>query len=185
MNRKVVAIVGLIVLVLAASSFLVQTPQRSEIEKFSSDAEFREYLAKASATSAYLPFYGMPIVEYAANVPAVKEVPLGVTPTAEMPVPAATPVPTPSAETSITRYSQTNVQVFGIDEPDIVKTDGKRIYYSHYGYYAYKHYYRPNAEIKIINAFPPSNLSLLSEIDVEVSSLGNLLLVNDTLVVLT
>ena len=29
------------------------------------------------------------------------------------------------------RVSETNVQVKGIDEPDIVKTDGKRIYYSH------------------------------------------------------
>ncbi|QQS60857.1 MAG: beta-propeller domain-containing protein [Candidatus Moraniibacteriota bacterium] len=32
--------------------------------------------------------------------------------------------------TNAGRFSQTNVQVVGIDEPDIVKTDGKEIYYS-------------------------------------------------------
>jgi len=38
--------------------------------------------------------------------------------------------PTASANVSIDRVSVTNVQVAGIDEPDIVKTDGKDIYYS-------------------------------------------------------
>ena len=177
MNWKAVAIAILVfaaVFLLQAQVQNQQSQNQTNITKFSSDAEFREYLARAS-TSAYLPFYG--VLRYAITeaVPAVKEA----TPTS-MPAPTATPVPTPTTP-PVTRYSQTNVQVFGIDEPDIVKTDGKRIYYSHYGYYPYRHYYRPNAEIKIINAFPPSNLSLLSEID----TAGNLLLINDTLIVLT
>ncbi|HDD72683.1 MAG TPA: hypothetical protein ENG00_01165, partial [Candidatus Aenigmarchaeota archaeon] len=33
------------------------------------------------------------------------------------------------------RVSTTNVQVAGIDEPDIVKTDGKHIYISSEAYY--------------------------------------------------
>jgi Secreted protein containing C-terminal beta-propeller domain distantly related to WD-40 repeats len=40
------------------------------------------------------------------------------------------PAPAPSVNVSIDRASVTNVQVAGIDEPDIVKTDGKEIYYS-------------------------------------------------------
>jgi len=36
----------------------------------------------------------------------------------------------PTTQISIDRVSQTNVQVAGIDEPDIIKTDGKKIYYS-------------------------------------------------------
>ncbi|MEK7097634.1 MAG: beta-propeller domain-containing protein, partial [Patescibacteria group bacterium] len=75
------------------------------------------------------------------------------------------------------RVSETNVQVFGIDEPDIVKTDGKNIYASLQSYYfgrmmapnigisitedsiAY-----PKQETKIINAFPPADLAKKSAI---------------------
>ncbi|MBD3300588.1 MAG: hypothetical protein GF347_04510 [Candidatus Moranbacteria bacterium] len=50
------------------------------------------------------------------------------------------------------RVSSTNVQVQGIDEPDIVKTDGKNIYFSKGG-------------TSIFEAFPPENLKLLKELD--------------------
>ncbi|HYF04763.1 MAG TPA: beta-propeller domain-containing protein [Patescibacteria group bacterium] len=45
----------------------------------------------------------------------------------------AAPAPAPAAE----RFSTTNVQVAGIDEPDVVKTDGSNIFYSHGNYYPY------------------------------------------------
>ncbi|MFA6375828.1 MAG: beta-propeller domain-containing protein [Candidatus Paceibacterota bacterium] len=41
-----------------------------------------------------------------------------------------TVVPMANANVSIDRVSETNAQVSGIDEPDIVKTDGTEIYYS-------------------------------------------------------
>lgn len=54
-----------------------------------------------------------------------------------------------------TRYSQTNVQVEGVDEPDIMKNDGKYIYTL------------SGNNIKIIEAFPASNMKLLGEIKYE------------------
>ncbi|MFB6076481.1 MAG: beta-propeller domain-containing protein, partial [Candidatus Aenigmatarchaeota archaeon] len=70
------------------------------------------------------------------------------------------------------RVSETNVQVLGIDEPDIVKTDGINIYFSMNNYWR-------GSETKIINAFPVENLSLSSEIDRS----GELFLKDDNLVI--
>jgi uncharacterized secreted protein with C-terminal beta-propeller domain len=42
--------------------------------------------------------------------------------------PAATPAPAPMEPAGDTGYSQTNTQVSGVDEGDIVKTDGKYLY---------------------------------------------------------
>ena len=50
-------------------------------------------------------------------------------------------------------YSQTNVQVKGIDESDIIKTDGKYIYFAN------------NSIISIIRAFPPESLEIVSQIN--------------------
>lgn len=45
--------------------------------------------------------------------------------------PAATGAPTYGADASTDDYSKTNVQVEGVDESDIIKTDGKYIYVMH------------------------------------------------------
>lgn len=89
------------------------------------------------------------------------------------------------------RISDTNVQVAGIDEPDIVKTDGKNIYFSRESYYygrpiplilepeidermiAPAPYYEPKTSV--IKAFPPSELSALTTIPAQ----GDLLLLRD------
>jgi len=86
------------------------------------------------------------------------------------------------------RYSETNVQVAGIDEPDIIKTNGQQIFYSYDDYYyPYWHfdyeydydYEDPTAQV--IQAFPPEQLKQLAEIDAN----GELLLVDDALVVIS
>ena len=51
-------------------------------------------------------------------------------------------------------YSQTNVQVRGIDESDIIKTDGEYIYFAN------------NSIITIIKAFPPKSLEIASKINI-------------------
>jgi len=89
------------------------------------------------------------------------------------------PIPTPvKVEKAVERYSKTNVQVKGIDEPDIVKTDGKNIYYSisMVGIHIPKYY----GKTLSIMAFPPYNMS----INFEIPEGGNLLLCKDRLVVL-
>ncbi|MCK5268214.1 MAG: beta-propeller domain-containing protein [Spirochaetes bacterium] len=80
------------------------------------------------------------------------------------------------------RVSGTNVQVLGIDEPDIVKTDGKNIYFSPGYSWGYRDYWRmsiPESKIKIVNAFPPADLASVAEID----TAGDLFLAGDILVV--
>ncbi|MBT4209907.1 MAG: hypothetical protein HOE19_03270 [Candidatus Komeilibacteria bacterium] len=95
------------------------------------------------------------------------------------------------------RVSDTNVQVMGIDEPDIVKTNGKEIFFSDIsGYWATagspvliedfdldgnfeKVQFENKTKTNIINAWPVSDLELSSKIDLT----GDLLLANDTLVV--
>lgn len=89
------------------------------------------------------------------------------------------------------RVSGTNVQVLGIDEPDIVKTNGQEIYFSdNMGVYYPVFEMRADVEEKIVppqyqvktnivNAWPPSDLELASEIDLS----GELLLAGDTLLV--
>ena len=94
----------------------------------------------------------------------------------------AADIATPSmsaAGDSSTRYSETNVQVVGLDEPDVVKTDGKNIYYSKeqdqriYDYNSSMPIspdaiplYKPTevAKINIIEA-DPVKLAILSKID--------------------
>ena len=89
------------------------------------------------------------------------------------------------------RVSETNIQVAGIDEPDIVKTNGKEIYLSSEfynilpmrgdimmeGIMAPDYYQR--GETKIIKAFPPVDLAKLSAI----KKSGNLLLSENILTV--
>lgn len=94
------------------------------------------------------------------------------------------------------RVSETNVQVAGIDEPDIVKTDGKEIYLSALGGY-YPYYrggvtpmmemdtrsimppYYQNSDTKLVNAFPPADM----KIDGKIEKNGNLLLDGKILIV--
>jgi len=86
------------------------------------------------------------------------------------------------------RFSETNVQIADIDEPDIIKTNGKEVYYSSdtpiywlmdnvksSGMPAFE---RPG-ETRVISAFPTSSLSL----EANIKKSGDLLLSDNILVV--
>ncbi|PJC68502.1 hypothetical protein CO015_03775 [candidate division WWE3 bacterium CG_4_8_14_3_um_filter_42_11] len=92
--------------------------------------------------------------------------------------------------TGLERTSQTNVQVLGIDEPDIVKTDKGEIYLSS----EYAQYYplmqrsffeedvrppAPQDTTKVIKAYPPESLAE----ETAISQNGTLLLDNDVLLI--
>ena len=66
---------------------------------------------------------------------------------------------TVNAAQSTPSYTGTNVQVQGVDEPDIVKTDGMHIFVS-----------TSNA-VTIINAYPPNSTSVLSTITFQNSNI--------------
>jgi len=89
--------------------------------------------------------------------------------------------------TTPSRYSGTNVQVEGIDEPDIVKTDGRTIYYARederHPRPVHEHgdeYREPRSGgTSIVDALPPESANVTAKID----ATGDLLLVDETLVV--
>lgn len=60
-----------------------------------------------------------------------------------------------SSSESASSYSQTNTQVRGVDEADIVKNDGKNLYVLH------------GRSFKVVNAWPASELREAASIDVE------------------
>ncbi|OGY94710.1 MAG: hypothetical protein A2406_02170 [Candidatus Komeilibacteria bacterium RIFOXYC1_FULL_37_11] len=97
---------------------------------------------------------------------------------------------------SADRFSGTNVQVVGIDEPDILKTDGQQIYFSDNsgGYWLEEPMpidimmdstdsiaprYVNDVKTNVIGAWPPTDLALSSEIKLA----GDLLLADKVLLV--
>jgi inhibitor of cysteine peptidase len=84
-----------------------------------------------------------------------------------------------SGSDGVERVSGTNVQVTGVDEPDVVKTDGESVYYSQgtrHGFYPDK-----RGGVTVLNTSEPVSPELAGEIDAS----GQLLLVDDTLLVLS
>lgn len=151
-----------------------------DIRKFSSEDDFKNYLAAASNQNA---FYG----GFGRGGAANREM-------APMDMKSASGAGRGAPE----RVSQTNIQVIGIDEPDIVKTDGKEIYFSSQPrFYPLMRgqantgisledrkmimppYPIPGGETKIIKAFPPADLAIDGKIDKQ----GDLLLDKNILIV--
>ena len=105
-----------------------------------------------------------------------------------------------TAESS-SRSSETNVQIVGVDEPDIVKTDGENIFFSQRNWYGIRPLAEPiaediearssivapdwedNSRTKVIDAFPVEDLGVVANI----KETGEMLLDknNDTLVILS
>jgi uncharacterized secreted protein with C-terminal beta-propeller domain len=144
-----------------------------KIEKFSSEKEFKNYLQTEIDEMAN--HYGGGII----RMNTIKTEMLTAT-TDEVQTELKKETTTPE------RISETNVQVLGIDEPDIVKTNGKEIYFSSESFYPLTKEFigesiQPLAtnQTKIINAFPPTGLSTISNID----KTGTLLLDKNILVI--
>ncbi len=147
-------------------SLFTSVPEIKDIKKFSSEEEFKSYLREGGD----LRYYGWGIGGAGEEMLA---------PTALRGVDKST------------RFSETNVQVGGIDEPDIVKTDGKEIYFS--PNYFFRYWEAPSLEegiirpipetnkTNIIKAFPASELSIENKID----NSGDLLLTKNILVILS
>lgn len=137
------------------------TPSRPEIgydyraEKFGSETEFKEYLAaggEESDTFFRQPFDSVELFSLQA--------------------PVANGMVTNGGAS---RVSTTNVQVAGIDEPDILKTDGKNMYYAGQTHLYYPVMFdemlrsstpsRPVAPTRVIRAFPPAELTEIGSVD--------------------
>ncbi|MFH1500459.1 MAG: beta-propeller domain-containing protein [archaeon] len=72
---------------------------------------------------------------------------------------------------SASEYSTTNIQVEGVDEPDIIKNDGKYIYVV------------SGSKVIIINAYPADDMEILSEIEFNDSAVREIFINDDKLIV--
>ena len=143
------------------------------IKKFTSEEDFKTYLQEGEL--GYLGGIGM----FATGRGAGEEV---------MPAPSPLPLPLEAKGAIPERVSTTTVQVLGIDEPDIVKTNGKEIYFSQppwigpIFWQGFEEKIIPpseTGETKFIKAFPPEDL----KIDGKIEERGDLLLIKDILVI--
>jgi len=94
---------------------------------------------------------------------------------------------TESNGASASDYSQTNVQVAGVDEPDFVKNDGKYIYVVKNEYNNNNYGYNPfgsssTGKVKIINAYPAEEMKQEGEISIE-GTVSEMFIRGDKLVV--
>lgn len=164
--------------------------EKHDIAAFESQEEFREYMV--AAQNAGGPTLGggrfalsAGVTEEAFELSAVADsaVPVGVLADGDN---SASP----------SRVSETNIQVAGIDEPDIVKTDGEHLYIAGQEQYRFidepffdididtefaPDYSTPTSATYITDAFPVDALAVSGEVDMT----GDLLLNGDTLVVLS
>jgi len=173
MKNKIILILIVLILILTIINYVLITPKtflKEKIVKFSSENDFKTYVLESRGIST--PFTGMGSMAAMRDFEVMEE--------------RAAKESYPEE-----RISSTNVQVIGIDEPDLVKTDGLNIYFSpERRFYYYKEIiekplkempiYQEMSYTKIIKAFPPENLSILSKIN----ETGDLFLTSNTLLIL-
>jgi inhibitor of cysteine peptidase len=142
-----------------------EVPRLKELTRFASEEEFRDYLSNSSWMTSYPLYMGLYRLPEASGMAGI-----------------AIPQPAPAPPS---RISETTVQVAGIDEPDIVKTDGIHIYFSpNSRFWVFPEMVDGNIrpfspEVWVIRAFPPSELLLRTKI----TKSGEMLLVDNILVI--
>ncbi len=109
-----------------------------EVNTFSSYDELRLFLANVTNQSSH-PYYMISMDGSKSGSSRKLSVPESIT-------------SSDSSNTGSTDFSETNIQVAGVDEPDIVKTDGTYLYVV------------ANNKVYILKAYPASDTSLLSTI---------------------
>jgi uncharacterized secreted protein with C-terminal beta-propeller domain len=112
-------------------------PSSAILKTFTSYDELRNFLMTNSKIQGTFPFYGPWDVRLI------------------MPLPTPIPMPAPVGESltkGSTSYSTTNIQVAGVDEADIVKTDGEYIYLI------------SSNSVYILKAYPPEEAAVVSKL---------------------
>jgi len=134
-----IAVVVALIALMLPSGTNTTTPNTDDtfsIKKFSSMSELEEYLEENIQNQEY----------YGTRSDSLEIAP-------EVSVGASTGASADSSSKA-SDYSETNIQVQGVDEPDIVKNDGKYIYVS------------SGNKIIIVDAYPAENMEIISEIEI-------------------
>ncbi|MEM0204081.1 MAG: beta-propeller domain-containing protein [Archaeoglobaceae archaeon] len=164
MGKTKLAVVFIAIALLALVVISVKKPEGEgrDVRGFSSPQEFRDYVGRS--------YYG-----WSTGV-------VRILPSPSLPEPLPSPEAVIRKDSELERFSTTNVQVLGIDEPDIVKTDGERIYISRLKAHPIKILppYPYYSKTIVLKAFPPEEIEKLAELNVS----GELLLYSDVLIVL-
>ena len=122
-------------------------PVSSELKKFNSSAEIEQYLARSMATLQQDGYYRTMVPTISTDAMQRSEMASGI------PVPA--PMVGGAGGSSGVPYSTTNIQVAGVDEPDIIKNDNRYIYTV------------SGQNLVIVNAYPAAGASVLSTTAIE------------------
>ena len=127
------------------------TAPSEEIKKFGSTDEIRDYIKNNTllAQESYYNTNGMLATDRITSVPA-----MAVQESAAKGTSVAGALPS-AAGFGSADYSQTNVQVAGVDEPDFVKNDGRYIYVI------------SGTTLAIVDAYPANSASVLSKTELE------------------
>jgi len=166
MKEAIVILAVLIIVGIAVYSFIPSTPVQTSvgtIKKFASYEELKNFLESNAET--YRDYYGGTFSAMTSTAGAAVTQTTGAM--KESAVPAASTAP---SATGTTDYSQTNIQVEGVDEADIVKNDGKYIYTV------------TGKKVVIVDAYPAENAKTLSQIELN-GTVQEIFVNNDKLVV--
>ncbi|MDD1718425.1 MAG: beta-propeller domain-containing protein [Methanoregulaceae archaeon] len=173
MSRKGLILTGLATLLLVAiliagcMSTPVFTPVTTDLKKFNSTSEVEQYIRESMASeqqNGYTGSWGSGAVPMG--------IPRGTSQESakdSMAIPAAAPALGGGADGD---YSQTNVQVAGVDEPDIVKNDARYIYTI------------SGSTLAIVDAYPAETASVVSETEIG-DTPKDLFVTGDRLVIFT
>ena len=123
------------------------------LNKFSSYEELRTFL-ETTPQGGYYPFDGRWVTLEANDVISAGP------PSAPEPAPQTAPKSPAESDASNTDFSTTNIQVEGVDEADIVKTDGKYIYIV------------TGNNLTIVKAFPPEEAEVVTKISLDGNIMG-------------
>ena len=155
--------IAAIVLIAIASIFMYQSPDEpgislidSELKQFSSQAELEKFVEENADSSG---FWEETVGGLTRNLGAPGAM-----------IETATDGAGASSQAKADDYSTTNIQVQGVDEADIVKNDGKYIYYT------------SGNKLYIVNAYPAETMDVLSEIEFE-SYVSEIFINEDKLIV--
>ncbi len=131
------------------SSNLNKSSPESALKKFNTLEEIASFLKENERTEGYRG-YGSAVMDLAGSPMMGKSIALPMM--AESSIGTAS-APSPGVQAD--DFSETNIQVEGVDEADIVKNDGKYIYAL------------SGNIVSIVDAFPPEDAEILSEIEIE------------------
>jgi uncharacterized secreted protein with C-terminal beta-propeller domain len=134
----------IIIAVVLVGVYLIfpQPVEQDNLKKFSSYEELKNFI-KTNTESYYGGYFG-------GGMPMMATATTGM---AKQAAESTTSVPSAASSERSEDYSKTNIQVEGVDEPDIVKNDGKYIYVV------------SGKKVVIVDAYPPENANILSEIE--------------------